>query len=123
MMRILAITLLLGLTSVAAAQENVWVSDQFEVMLRTGPSTSNAIERMLPSGTALEVLERDDDAGYARVRTAAGTDCGHAGRQPGARGRRGTRRRGRPRHLYARGSVPAGGAGRLHGDAIRRTVT
>jgi SH3 domain protein len=43
-------------------------------MLRTGPSTSNAIERMLPSGTALEVLERDLDAGYARVRTAAGTE-------------------------------------------------
>ena len=51
-----------------------WVSDQFEVMLRTGPSTSNAIERMLPSGTALEVIERDDESGYARVRTAAGTE-------------------------------------------------
>jgi len=58
----------------AAAAETVWVSDQFEVMLRTGPSTSNAIERMLPSGAALEVLERDDDAGYAKVRTAAGTE-------------------------------------------------
>jgi len=52
----------------------MWVSDQFEVMLRTGPSTSNAIERMLPSGTALEIIERDDEAGYARVRTAAGTE-------------------------------------------------
>ena len=58
----------------AAAAETVWVSDQFEVMLRTGPSTSNAIERMLPSGAALEVLERDDDAGYAKVRTAGGTE-------------------------------------------------
>ncbi|MGA8205129.1 MAG: TIGR04211 family SH3 domain-containing protein [Woeseiaceae bacterium] len=58
----------------AAAAETVWVSDQFEVMLRTGPNTSNAIERMLPSGAALEVLERDDDAGYAKVRTAAGTE-------------------------------------------------
>ena len=65
--------LCLGLVQAAGA-ETVWVSDQFEVMLRTGPSTSNAIERMLPSGTALEVLERDDDAGYARVRTAAGTE-------------------------------------------------
>jgi SH3 domain protein len=65
--------LCLGLVQTAGA-ETVWVSDQFEVMLRTGPSTSNAIERMLPSGTALEVLERDDDAGYARVRTAAGTE-------------------------------------------------
>lgn len=58
----------------AAGAETVWVSDQFEVMLRTGPSTGNAIERMLPSGTALEVLDRDTDAGYAKVRTAAGTE-------------------------------------------------
>jgi SH3 domain protein len=43
-------------------------------MLRTGPSTSNAIERVLSSGTALEVLETDADAGYSRVRTDAGTE-------------------------------------------------
>lgn len=64
---------LLGL-AIQASAESVWVSDQFEVMLRTGPSASNAIDRMLPSGTALEVLERDAEAGYARVRTAAGTE-------------------------------------------------
>ena len=57
-----------------ALAEPAWVSDQFEVMLRTGPSTGNAIERMLPSGTELEVLERDDDSGYSRVRTRAGTE-------------------------------------------------
>lgn len=66
-------TCLLGLALQASA-ESVWVSDQFEVMLRTGPSTSNAIERILRSGTALEVLERDEEAGYALVRTAAGTE-------------------------------------------------
>ena len=54
--------------------EDAWISDQFEVMLRTGPSTTNAIERMLPSGTALEILERDDETGYTRVRTASGTE-------------------------------------------------
>lgn len=62
------------LAGIQAAAEPAWVSDQFEVMLRTGPSTTNAIERMLPSGTSLEVLERDNEAGYARVRTAAGTE-------------------------------------------------
>jgi SH3 domain protein len=62
------------LLSLQAAAESVWVSDQFEVTLRTGPSTANAIERMLPSGTELEVLERDAETGYARVRTAAGTE-------------------------------------------------
>ena len=66
---------LVGLfASFGAVAEDVWVSDQFEVMLRTGPSTSNAIERMLPSGTSLEILETDADAGYSRVQTAAGTE-------------------------------------------------
>jgi len=60
--------------SVSAMAESVWVSDQFEVMLRTGPATSNAIERMLSSGTELEVLEQDRDSGYSRVRTQAGTE-------------------------------------------------
>jgi len=72
--RIQALCLLLLLPVAQAAAQSVWVSDQFEVMLRSGPSTSNAIERMLPSGTRLEVLERDDDAGYSRVRTVAGTE-------------------------------------------------
>lgn len=72
--RILAICLLFLLPAMESAAQSVWVSDQFEVMLRSGPSTSNAIERMLTSGTALEVIERDDDAGYSRVRTAAGTE-------------------------------------------------
>ena len=72
--RNLAICLLFLLPAAESAAQSVWVSDQFEVMLRSGPSTSNAIERMLTSGTALEVIERDDDAGYSRVRTAAGTE-------------------------------------------------
>jgi len=67
--------ILLCLPAVAMAQtDSAWVSDQFEVMLRSGPSTSNAIERMLPSGTRLEILDRDDESGYTRVRTTAGTE-------------------------------------------------
>jgi len=71
---ILAISLLIIFPATQVAAESMWVSDQFEVMLRTGPSTNNAIERVLRSGTALEVVERDDDAGYALVRTTAGTE-------------------------------------------------
>ena len=37
----------------ATRAEPGWVSDQIEVTLRTGPSTSNAITRMLPSGTQI----------------------------------------------------------------------
>ncbi|HSN52469.1 MAG TPA: TIGR04211 family SH3 domain-containing protein [Woeseiaceae bacterium] len=58
----------------AASAESAWVSDQFEITLRSGPSTSNAIERMLDSGTELEVLERDAETGYSRVRTGGGTE-------------------------------------------------
>ncbi|MGB5346431.1 MAG: TIGR04211 family SH3 domain-containing protein [Woeseia sp.] len=69
----LLLCVLLSVTATAQA-ESAWVSDQFEIMLRTGPSTSNAIQRMLDSGTELEVLERDASSGYSRVRTAGGTE-------------------------------------------------
>ena len=62
--------LLAGTVSAAPA----WVSDQFEITLRSGPSTSNAIQLMVDSGTRLEVLERDEESGYTRVRTQGGTE-------------------------------------------------
>ena len=54
--------------------QSAWVSDEFEVTLRTGPSTSNAIQLMISSGAELEVLEEDAESGYARVRTMGGTE-------------------------------------------------
>lgn len=75
MKRLLLAAGLLALSLPAFAQiGNAWVSDRFEVMLRTGPSTGNAIQMMLTSGTQLEVLERDPETGYSRVRTAGGTE-------------------------------------------------
>ncbi len=65
---------LLFLLCTGAAAESAWVTDQFEITLRSGPSTSNAIERMLKSGAELEVLERDRETGYSRVRTPGGTE-------------------------------------------------
>ena len=58
----------------AASADSAWVSDEFEITLRSGPSTRNAIELMLSSGTQLEVLERDSESGYSRVRTGGGTE-------------------------------------------------
>ena len=58
----------------AAGAESAWVTDQFEITLRSGPSTSNAIELMLDSGTKLEVLERDPESGYSRIRTSGGVE-------------------------------------------------
>lgn len=57
-----------------ARAEKSYASDQVEVLMRTGPSQQHAIVRMLKSGAALEVLERDQNKGYSRVRTAGGTE-------------------------------------------------
>ena len=64
---------LLVLPSLLKAQ-SAWVSDEFEITLRTGPSTGNAIQLMLSSGTRLTVLERNAENGYTRVRTGGGTE-------------------------------------------------
>jgi len=75
MKNILRSTLLILILTVPAAYgEPAWVSDEFEITLRTGPSTSNAIQLMLNSGMRLEVLERDPETGYSRVSTPAGTE-------------------------------------------------
>ena len=69
--------LLLGLILISTREsqaQSAWVSDEFEIMLRTGPSTSFEIRLMLGSGTKLDVLERDAESGYTRVSTSGGTD-------------------------------------------------
>lgn len=58
----------------AAHAQSAWISDEFEVTLRTGPSTSNAIRLSLSSGTRLEILTADDGSGYTQVRTDGGTE-------------------------------------------------
>lgn len=66
--------LLLILVAPMAFGAPAWVSDEFEITLRTGPSTSNSIQLMVSSGTQLEVLERDAETGYSRVTTPGGTE-------------------------------------------------
>jgi SH3 domain protein len=75
MITIVRIACVCGLLITSAAlAAPAWVSDQFEITLRSGPSTSNAIQLMLDSGLRLEVLERDAESGYSRVRTPGGTE-------------------------------------------------
>ncbi len=69
-----ALAVLSALAASTAAAESAWVTDQFEITLRSGPSTSNSIQLMLGSGRELEVLERDAETGYTRVRTGGGTE-------------------------------------------------
>lgn len=59
---------------VDARAEDRWVTDEFEVMMRSGKSTKQSIVRQLKSGTKVEVLEVDKEAGYSRVRLGSGTE-------------------------------------------------
>jgi SH3 domain protein len=54
-------------TGIALAETN-YVSDQLEVTLRSGKTTSHSILRMLRSGTPVEVLEQDKESGYSLIR-------------------------------------------------------
>jgi SH3 domain protein len=67
------LALVLGLVTTAMA-ETRYVSDSLEIQMRTGKGTQFRILRMLPSGTALEVLEVDQENGYSRVRTPNGVE-------------------------------------------------
>lgn len=70
--------LIAGALSVLAmsvqSREVSYITDELSVTLRSGQSTSHSIKRMLPSGAAVEVLERDAATGYSRVRTEQGVD-------------------------------------------------
>ncbi len=69
----LILVLLLGLVTTATA-ETRYVSDRLDIQMRTGKGTKFRILRMLPSGTALEVLEIDKESGYTRVRAPGGVE-------------------------------------------------
>ncbi len=62
------------LVSGTALAETRYVSDNLEITMRSGKGTSYGITRMLRSGTAVEVLEEDKDAGYTQVRIKGGKE-------------------------------------------------
>ena len=70
------IKILLLLTSLflvpAAYAQTKYVTDDFEVMLRTGPSIQNKIVRPLRSGTRIKVLRVDSGNGHSQVQTSSG---------------------------------------------------
>jgi len=61
------ITLLIS--SVSSAQQLRYVTDQLEVTLRSGPSTSNSIISMLKSGDPVRIIEQDEETKYSLVET------------------------------------------------------
>ncbi len=68
---LLLVTLLFATTSLQAA-ETRYITDEFEVTMRTGTSTSNSIMRLLRSGETVIVLEQDLASQYSLVETDDG---------------------------------------------------
>ena len=87
-------TLLLILSFICTglhAGETRYVTDQLEITMRSGQSTKYQIVRMLPSGTAVEVLETGEDGDYSRISTEQGIEgwvlSRYLDQQPSARQR------------------------------------
>ena len=59
------------LVSAAVAQDR-WVTDEFEIMMRSGKSSKQRIIRQLKSGVRLELLQTDDESEFSEVKTSNG---------------------------------------------------
>ena len=64
--------LLLIMLPVIAQAQTLYVTDKFEITMRSGASTSNNILSMLKSGQALTILEQDNETRYSLVETSSG---------------------------------------------------
>jgi len=60
------------LTNSIASASTRYVTDSFEIMMRTGPGVKNKIVRALKSGTKIEVLRQDAGNGHSQIQTQKG---------------------------------------------------
>ncbi len=67
----MALVSLFILPGIALAQ-TVYVSEDFEITMRTGPGTAHKIISLIQSGKALEMVERGED--WSMVRTTTGKE-------------------------------------------------
>ena len=72
MLKQITFGLLICLIASYAHAQTRYVTDDFEVMLRTGPSVKNKIIRALRSGVKLDVLREDAGNGHSQVQTNQG---------------------------------------------------
>nr|MBO2513336.1 TIGR04211 family SH3 domain-containing protein [Gammaproteobacteria bacterium] len=72
----LAALVCLSLISLAGYGQSRYVTDDVRIELRAGPSLEYRILRYLSSGTRVDVLGSDEDAGYTRVRVVDGGEEG-----------------------------------------------
>ncbi|MCG7944608.1 MAG: TIGR04211 family SH3 domain-containing protein, partial [Candidatus Thiodiazotropha taylori] len=68
MKKSLLLLALLLLFPLLVQAKTLYVTDTFQITMRSGESTSHRIMRMLNSGTALDVLSTNPESGYTKVR-------------------------------------------------------
>jgi len=68
----IAIFLLTVFVSSLAQAQTRYVTDSFEIMMRTGPSVKNKIVKALKSGAEVDILKADSGNGYSQVKTEKG---------------------------------------------------
>ena len=71
---IISFSLFLTLAVPVQAAQTKYVIDEILITMRTGMGPKFQILRTLPSGTALEILQVNDAAGYALARTKSGAE-------------------------------------------------
>jgi len=69
--------IMLTLCSQSVLAQARYVTDEFEIMMRTGPSVQNKILAVLRSGTELNLVQADAGNGYSQVQTGNG-EVGYA---------------------------------------------
>lgn len=58
----------------ALAENTRYVTDEFEVTVRTGQGTQHRIIKNLKSGAKVEILQEDADSGYSHIKLSDDTD-------------------------------------------------
>lgn len=76
-MRSLFIFTVVLLFSQSLNAQTRYVSDEFEIMVRTGPSSKNKILKVLKSGARVEVVQADAGNDHSQIRTSDG-ETGYA---------------------------------------------
>ena len=69
---IVLILLIVATPFSAVKAQTRYVTDNFEIMMRTGPSVQNKIIKPLGSGTRIEVLREDSGNGHSQVQISSG---------------------------------------------------
>jgi SH3 domain protein len=72
--KIIEIGAVFFLVIASAGAADKWVTDEFEVMMRSGKSNKQSIIRQLKSGTPVEAVEQDAESGYTLVRAGSGAE-------------------------------------------------